>query len=49
MDNSELIYLQMLYFLDRKKPNFAEDTHADDDFRRETLVLPKPKNTPAVS
>ncbi|KAJ8308631.1 hypothetical protein KUTeg_013505 [Tegillarca granosa] len=33
---------------DRKKPNFAEDTHTqDDDLRRETLVLPKPKNTPA--
>lgn len=52
VDSSDLIYLQILYFLDRnirKLPLGDDEVDDIPHLRRETMVMSHPENTPRVS
>lgn len=48
-ENGEMLYLQMLYFLDSNTRKYAFDEADAHDRRRETMVVDQPENTPRVS
>lgn len=52
MDKSDLVYLQILYILDRNIRKLPAGDDEEDDIpniRRETMVMSHPENTPRVS
>lgn len=52
MDSSDEVYLQILYFLDRNIRKLPVGDDDEDDIptlRRDTVIMPRPENTPRVS